>query len=544
MSLKLELKLEHDRCIRGQSVFFTITLTNAGSSPVEGIASFHPFNRALRLVVRPENGKRLAGWPDGFARRQRDAANLMHWKTRRITLGPGELRSTNGDVLAWVGELPPGASQITAVYDPMTALHEREIQSAPVTLLVTPARPSQVCAPRLPQVGYPVLLTTAWVHERGPQQKVFISGHSRRLPPNPAFGVEVTGLPAEARVVAATVELAAPGQVHLLWSTPRGGLEATLAKLDAHSRAAPAPIRAPWPNPVVLASPQTTARGELRAVLADAGMKQAQVLLAARLNQPRFHALDLRGAAPIGPHAVFWSQRDTLEFVWAAQKARTVQHISMDLEAPDEVLAGEVLAAPGAILRLDVAAESPAPQARRQGLLVERMPGEEPPEPQEDEEQAAPVVDPEDRYVLWALCARRVPAQLALIRRTLPRGPERDVARFEQPADLKGSLEAVDSLVAHRGIPMYLLRDESGAYWYASTTCGRLRRLDELAGATIKPEQFPALVASSRASQDPWVYLRFVSESEGGFKYVLLEPGGMADPYRLIEERVTALRWG
>ncbi len=543
MSLKLEVKLDQDRCIRGQSVFFTITLTNAGSAASPEIASFDPFNRALRLVVRPEKGKRFAGWPDGFARRQRDAADLTHWEIDRMSIDPGKSVQILGDVLAWVGELPVGASQITAVFDPMLTRSDPPIQSAAVSLLVIAAKLSQVSAPRLPQIGHASVLTTAWTHETGPQRRVFLSGHSRRLPPNPQFGVEVQGVPHDATPIASTVEMAEPGMAHLLWASPRGAIEAAALRTGAHGKAAGTPIRAPWPEAVVLASPHTTASGGLRAVLADRDLKEAQAMIAEKLSAQKLLPLDLGGATPIGPHAVFWTQRDTLEFVWAAQKARTVQYLSLDLEAPDETLRSEVLAAPGSILRLDCASESPAPQARRQGLLVERAPGEAA-EDEEDADEDSGVHDPEDRVVLWALCAKRSPQQLVLMRRTLPRGPEREVARFDVTDEVKGALAVVDSLIAHRGLPMYLLMDEGGGYWYASTAFHSLRRLDELAGEAVKADQFPALVAASKASQDPWVYARFASEREGGFRYVLIEPTGAVDPYDMLEERVTALRWG
>lgn len=540
MKLHVELKLDQTRCIRGQSVFFTVTIRNDDLEDTAGIASLHPFNQALRLLARPQRGRSCTGWPDGFKRRENDAADLTHWDIEVMTLTSGQSVEVAGDLLNWIGTLPVGDCHLRAVYDPMHPTVRAPIQSAEVRLQVAAARPVLVEDARLPQVGFPCPQTTVWRHATKAEPQVFVSAASRRLPPNPAFGIEVQQVDPTAALHTAAVELAEPGTVHVVWADG-GALSVIPVPTGKHSTATPWKLKAPVGDPLVLASPLTLASGELRALISDQQRSEAHLLRAHSAAKASFAAVRLGGHTPIGPYAVFWTAMDTLEFVWAAEKSRDIYHVSVDLEDPDETNGpNAIVAAPGSVLRIDAAAEQPAPQAKRQGLLIPREPEQV---PEDEEDDADDVDDPEDRYVIYALCAQRTPRQLVVIRKTLPNGPERQVARFEIEDEVKGTLRAVDSVMTGAQRPAYLLVDEDDKHFFASFTGGKLQVVDELVGDAINAKMFPKLVAASKASEVRWIYLRYFSEDDGGFRYVKLEPADRGDPYKLLEEEVPALRW-
>lgn len=538
MDLKLELKLESNECVHGESVRFTATVRNEGREAAEGIQSLEPRNRSLRLLVSGQ----WEGWALGAELRERTAPNLVHWHAQTMSLEPGKSASAVGDIVWWVGVLPVGDHRIRAEYSPGEAAQSGPVLSAEVTLKVTAARCTFARAPRLPEMGRLAPMTFVWRHAADKGAKFFVHQGSRVLPPNPYSGFEVAPLEPTAEPVVSATPAPWPLVAHLLW-VDKGMLQVAAAALGDRAPAAPISVKLPVSKPVILESPATVMEDHLVALVTDEDRAKLCFLRIGEKKRADIVELKLGGHAPIGETCVYWTYDQEIVLAWAAAGGREIVLGRAPWDDAASFAPRSFAAVDGELLRIDALMLPPGDNGPKEAPYFVRGVPKEPtgPEPGDDEIGPEPVEE-EPRLALYTLTAERTQRRVT-VSGHYGRGSSRALAKIAVPESVKGALKCVSSVMTRRRHPVYVLKDEDDALWFASTLLRELTPLDAVAGDKVTLAQFPALVAASERSETPWVHLRYWSSADGGFKFARLEPADQPDAYSMIRPRVAAVRW-
>lgn len=527
MDLDLKLQLDQPKCVQGQSVLLTATLTYNGQQPIDGLRDFHPFNKAILLRARDRHGKTWIGLQQGAELREMTAPNTLHWHHTTVALQPKGKLEVQGDLLRWIGALPVGEYTITAIYEPGGHLLAERTQSNEVRLVVSPAKPTFVSTPRLPEMPDPAPLTAVWRHGSPEQGKLFIQQQSRIVPPNPLHCFELPEAYRQIEPQVSSVALAAPPIVHLLWAG-KGEMSVMQVSMDKPADAKPWTVKVPVKEPVILQSPRTTADGGLLALFTDKGSRELY-LLQVRDKKSVITPLSLNAAVPLDQYCVYWTLMDQLEFAWSPSNSRDLYYTAMDPKDPTGTFAPvRIGTESGALLRIDALYDrSPTPEDLRAAE-------------DSDEDEAGKEGDQDDfaegRLSIFSLFFDATRKKLVLTQRQPLAATQKVIGRIDAGEAAAGVLEVIDSAMTVRGEPVYLLKDQAGKLFYATTRKRSLQDLKAMVGEVVTADQLPSLMAASPMCEDEWVYLRFVRQTEGGFKFAKLEPDGLDSRYKLIEE--------
>jgi hypothetical protein len=527
MAISLELTLSQPHCLQGQSVLFVMVLANIGPEPFGG-ADAHPFNRAIKLYARDARRRQYEGSQLGGDLRDGRSPNLVHWHIKTTALKPGEKLEISGDLLWWIGELPAGDYRLFAEYNPQPRAGGSRIRSREQLLRVTPARPALVSVPRLPEMTEPGPLTAFWRHGGPDDGKCFFQQQSRIQPPNPYHSFEIPCPGPQARPQVATVAAPRPAVGHVLWPD-RKAVFVLPAAADKPTSAQPMKIDLPLNEPVILESARTTSEGDLLALISDAKLTELH-LLQLKGGQSTLTKLDLGWTGPIGPYCVYWTLEDRLEFAWCPVGKRELYHTTAALDDPAGTFAPRPVGSEAARpLRIDMT---------RQRTIPLQPPGLEGPdgEPLPQAPATQPVPPSITTLLMFTLSADPIQKSLVLTRRELPGAKDTQSGSISLQDRAAGSVEVIDSVMTARTEPVYLLKDQSGDLFFASTLQAAIQPLEQLTGERITLNEFPSLAAGSADDDPPWVYLRYVNKGGTGFKFVKLEPKDVDPTYRMFPQ--------
>ncbi len=513
-ALELDLKLGTAECLRGESVPFRLTLRNPGTREVNEVRTFDPWNAATFLRARPvrdggtaagasprpgeEEGVRGCGLTaflrDGFFAEPPD-------RPERRTLDPGAELTLTGDLLEWLGELPPGRWELRA--DHLTT-GSRAV-SPPVPLRVRPASPVTLATARPGLRGATAPHTGAFVHAGEKERLVFYQVQSVHLPKNPLRAVRVGRSKGRTQVAAATLAAEGIEKGHVLWLY---GRDLALAVVDLPGRVPPrvVPVKGPAVENL-LESPLGMPDGSVFAPVADGRFSRVSVLEIRPDGSARSHPLDLGGKSPVAAYSCCWESTAKLHFAWVGPGARVVSTTSLFLDEPGL----------GSFEGTPVMFDDPvlAVQAHLERRPLGGGVGEE------DETEPPP-----PRLAIWAVC--RHGDELRLVRAHPDRPRPGILARFDVKD--RGEVRVLSTVVSAEDLLCVLYAGEDGTVWTASAASRTTAPLEDEAGRPVVLNQQPGLMAAGPLGTLPWVYARYIDGREGRIAWRLVEPAGEADP--------------
>lgn len=525
--MKLELTLQQPECVFGESTPFTVVVRNDTGKPLDAL-TLDAHNNALRVLV----GSQWQGTALGARQRERTAPSLLHHKPASASLAPGGMNVACGDLLNWVGALPVGRHRVRAEFVRRFQTGET-IRSPEVTLDVRPLAANYAYVPRLPHVGQQAPLLSV-LRTTEPTPRFLLQQHSRVCPPNPYAAFAADGIDPKLEPKSSAVAGPWPMQGHLV-AADKSVVHVFAVELLASARARPTVVPAPFPQPRVLDSPFSPAPDELLALLANEAGDQLRLLRVGAKGASSVAPLNTRGIE-IGAYSVFFTFQRELALAWAAPGSRVLQLAVAPWVEPEVFAPIEFGTACGAILRVDLLPLEARSSANHGPLLV--------PGGASTDESDAPRVapKPETRIAAYTLAFDRTAQQYVIEAHAGRGGPGRAVARLDTPGGARGALRVIDSVMTRRAHPVYLLEDDAGRLFFASSRARAVRDLAELTGEPVDASGFPALCAASELSETAWVYLRHFRAGTG-LVFAKLEPEGVSDPYRLAAQRIGALHW-
>lgn len=504
----LTLKLDRPECLQGESLFFSAVLENVSGAQVRNVPTFEPTNHALRLIIE---GPKLRRSGDALSADEREGVHRHGpTDTERRTLNPKATLSTRGDLLEWLGEIPPGTYQLRAHYDAMLL----ECESAPVTVTVRPASIIGSWTPRYGAQMPMARLTAAWAHHDEKEVMAFYQRLSAGLPRSTRRSLRLAGLGALHDVWPAAVATPA-AEGHLLWRDTRDKLYFTAIDAETPKIGSPVEINVPFAGEP-LASPLTLPGGGLILAWTDAKKNKVAVLRVARNGAASTRELDLEKRQPLGPYVCFWEYGARLHFAWAAAGGREVMVARLPLTDPAaDFTARAAFQSDDPVVWLDAYVDLDA-AFKDQPYFEEQL--------QEDQRDKLPETQPSPIY-LW--CVTTSGGRLTCHRVNVTDGQSKVEAGFSAPGG--ADLRVISSAVTHRHELSLLLADPQDQLYYASTAGGAILPLADAAKREITLDRAPTLLTASESGFEPWVYVRFV-ERKATIEYVRLEPDYQQDP--------------
>jgi hypothetical protein len=134
--LSLQLSLEKASIVRGESIPFSLILSNEGPTPLE-VESMADRNETVTIDVAVAGGDIVTLHPDAL-REDRGEPHGHNYEPAKVKLTAKGTSGASGDLLRWGARLAPGQYTLLARYEesPM-----RRAESKPVQLTVTEAAP-------------------------------------------------------------------------------------------------------------------------------------------------------------------------------------------------------------------------------------------------------------------------------------------------------------------------------------------------------------------------------------------------------------------
>lgn len=527
--LMLRLTLATNVCVRGESVPFEITLENVSEATYQDLRTFSPRNEALHVVARkaglsgasaqpPESPDLNPSAPQpgtylgcALSTEIRDGIH-RHGpaEPERTNLAPRGKLQTKGDVLAWLGELAPGDYELKAQHQLIGSL----LFSTPVSLRVLPANPVAQATALRADASPESDLVAAWIHDTGKERLVFAQVQSPRLPKNPYRALRVASVSNPGSLFPADLPVAQAKRGHLFWLD---GSKLRGASFDVAGDQSPRPFELrPAPSGPLLLSPLSMPDGSAFIPYTDNARKTVSIIHANASGQGQAHEIELGKSSPVGPYFCLWELQSKLHFIWTTVGGREVREAQMFLEQPSaEKPTRSLFVSDNPIIWLHAFLDHHATMAAEPGF-----------EHNAKEEDHRNLEVPAPKLRLWCV-ARRGDDLLATLAT-----PQENKARTNATFNLEKiqGAQVLSSVLTKDFQLGLLLADSQGHLYYASTSTGNIRPVDEIVGRRVTVSDQPLLMAASELGSLSWVYLRYMERSQGRLAYVLLEPSGEKDP--------------
>jgi hypothetical protein len=530
MSLTLTLACSLAECIRGESVPFDVVLTNGNTMPFKRAPTFHPDNESLAIIAVPRDadagpqdpGKALQIGempPRAFAGTARSAQERggIHRhgidEPDEMTLQPGQTMNGHGDLLEWLGELPPGNYAVYARYRGPAAY----VVSAAVMLHVLPAAPVIAAVASRGRCTEETSLAAGWVHtESAKQQLLFYQLQSSALPSSPKRGIRAATARQTTQLAVASISSILCPFGHLVW-IDQGKLRVGAVDIGATKSAATVdPRRPPWSaGSTLLRSPLSRQDGSVLIPIASEKGDELSIFHVPMAGDAKNYPIDLGKVSPIGTYSCLWDMERALNFLWTSPKGREIQLASMLLEAP---------IGPAPVRQLFVAAE---PVTWLEGYLdissaLADTAAFEHNATDDDRKMTGP---PLPKINVWLLYSRR--KELVCARFMSANNRE----KTEMLLDTGGKdFRVVGSTINKDFAWCLLLADQSNTLHYASTVTEKITPLADLTGQSIGLDQYPALMAANSGGVLAWVYLRYIDRKQNAVRFIKIEPAREKEP--------------
>ena len=506
--LETNITLKSTQCIRGESVFFEITVRNLTKETL----NIPPLDHAITLIIESPDGKQRGG-PNSAEHRDGIHTHGVHDEVTIEIAKGGELKIT-GDILEWVGELSAGSYEVRAVY---TGLPE-SVSSKPHKLTVHRVRPIELTTPRPGMIMRDAPRVGAFVHRD--DAGAFLAMYQRmsaNLPRNATKGIRITQLPEATIVHAATLATARIDKTHVVWQDRRGALHMASSTITQSSLQRPVPLQTRVSG-TMLDSPLATSDGFVWLPILESTGKRVVVLQIHDSGAVREWSLTLDGAMSVASYACFWEYEARLSLFFAAERGREVFRATLPLDEPQSgFMAKPIYTADNAIMWVDGFLDLDA-QFKEAPMFVQQLPD------QEEPEELPEPIDP--RRLIFVATEKRGRVQVKRI--TLPDGKETNIGAFDWSQLQQPKI--IHSALTHRGDWALLIVDAAQKLHYYSTMRNQLVVLDKIVGRAITPAQRPRLTTAGEFALEPWVHLRYIAHTGDHVAYHRLDPADHEDP--------------
>ncbi len=471
--LELALDVKKTEVVWGESIPFTLTLTNTGGEAEEDLLGLSPQNESLELRLTDAAGQVRTGTQLSLARMQ-DEPIPHNRRPAMMTMAPGTAQSRDGDVLTWIGELIPGAYTLRAVY---SSPGQIKAASGAVKVTVTKASPAALAA-----AGDGARLTlanrkAAWVQRGATGFELFCLELDARNPEVIRSNLAVTALdgPSPVRISYANTD---PGPAtFFVWPGPDETLRVLRIGKDG-TNSGGADVALPDPDLGPLGAPFCDARGALAAALLHPeGAKGA--LLRVTSGGAASHTPIALSPPATGPAASLFSRDEHLHLAWVTPEDHALHGLSMPIAASSAPAGRRVFEAamPVRHVRVDEILDEKALTFRAAATL---------------------------------LCCNDVLDVLRVVR--VDAGDGRVLHESSCDAPGAGLLRVIASAMRQAGETAYLLADEQGRVHYLPWPVAPPRPLEVQPLVPITTAMCPILVAASPQAARPGFVLGFVHE--------------------------------
>jgi hypothetical protein len=512
--LSLSLRLSRSTCIRGESVFFELSLTNTGSSAVDSVRTFSADNESTLLLARrlDADPSVLPRSGDGASLESREGSHV-HGSTfvEAVPLPPGQSIRETGDVLQWLGELEQGTWEVWGEHEIGAKSPAR---SPVVTLTIEPAEATRLASvgPSLRSGLAPVL--SAWRH--GPGGILFHQVLSPRLPRVAYRCVRIGEGVEDGAVYPSSMVDAGTWSPHILLGTTAGLLAVTIDPATGEPTGRGV-VEGLGERTRVIGSPLSLSDGRLLFVAGDAKGSSLALAEVGEGYAAAVHAIETPGGYA-GEPSVAWDYQRAVRVAWT--DARRRQAFIAESPLIDPASGGRtrpMYTAPGPIVALQLHTEA--------GVFL----GEYEPGTPAEQIQAPPA-----KTSFWCVYEDRLNAG-ADDERVLWRGAYGSAALPD--AGVAGSVEVtglaeprvIDRSLTMNGGLVMLVAEKSGDLHYADMAAGTIAPVREITGTPVTPESRPELVTAHGASP-PWVYLRWSDKPNGRIAWAKLAPEEFEEP--------------
>jgi len=503
--LILAIELDRRECIRGESVLFTVTLTNDSNA---GLTKFPPFSSELSPVVLFLDGRKGQRQANQRSFQEREGTHRHGPSTppTSITLAPRQKLQLQGDLLSWFGDMEPGEYTVTA-------RHAYGAESKPVPLKVLPARAISASAPRYTTQGPASPMPAAWGHKQGDETLLFFQQQSPVLPRNVIHGFRAETVAEEVHPYAALIANSDVRSGHLVWLQKENRVSLTPVDLENGKSGPRREIKLPFAGEL-LPSPLSMPGGALWLPVAQKDRNAASFLEVLPDGKVNAFDLDLGQAKPLGAYVCFWEHGRQLHFSWAAEQGREVMLASLALSDPRTGFVKRSLYAPAdPVFWLDAFIDIDAP-ARDAPYFEEQIP---------PGQRTRPLV-PEPPLVV--ACVTQSASSLNFVHVNTTDGQHKRVAML--PLAGLDAPRCLGGVVTYEFQLVLLMADAQDRLFVASTTSNSVRAISDLVSPPPSAASFPSLVAATRQARSPWVYVRYLEKDL--VQYLRLEPVEERDP--------------
>lgn len=518
--LTIALKLNRDECIRGESVFFEMTITNASPTPIRKFLPLKSDLRTVSLIARGAKGEVIAD-----QRSADDRDGVYHHEPRSepptTILAPNKSVTLTGDLLEWFAELEPGRYEITGQ-------HIFGAESQPVPLKILPAAAVFASTPRYAAQAPSAPFTGAWAHQEGEGLLLFYQHQSPTLPRNPRHGVRVANPKKEVEPHAAVMPVGEADTGHLIWLDPKNQLQVAAITIQDEAKVSGWEVQPPFKGRL-LSSPLSMPDHRAFVPFAAEDRKKVAVLEIDAGGDVKIHEIGVSATQGLGPYVCLWQYDAWLHFCWTGANGREIQHARLPLH---DTAAGFVTrsahVSEEAILWIDGYLDTRAP-ARDAPYFEEQVP---------PERRGQVEMPPPPPLVLW--CVSLTMAGLRCTRVDVVK----NVSQVDQTLPTGGAkeLRVLGSVVTNEDYHLgMLLAGEKDVLYFASTATRRFEPLEKLVKEPVTLESCPALITASRRGTSPWVYLRRIAPDKT-VRYARLEPQDEEDPVERSAQAPTRRR--
>ncbi len=483
----LELALAKINAVWGESVPFTLTLTNHSKVDVV-LRDESPENRAFSVRVSGPSGFYAEGNTASVRIREGEHLDTPRIVSRR-TLQSGEAMTVSGDLISWIGELEPGDYSVTAHYADASRARQA---SRPVSIHIDSASPVSATTMRNPLTSQ-APVETIWLNRREGRYDAFLQRSSPNYPPvtysNRRF---VRGTAAPVKAVVSVAHSAGQKVRHVVWVSNSGDM--TFFNVGRMTGLVPEAIFAgnsvPQPVQEVLDLPFTDESGTLFAVLVTPyGSARLLELQDRPRSRPSLTALPL--PSPLDkPRRSLWCRDAVLALSWVDGERKQVLAATLALSA-----AGRK----PAVSRLTTA-ENPVLDI----CLFQRY------------------REVDSGYDRMAVLLFRDESAHQFVRRTIQMdsGKTEIETRFPAGAALRWAL--MEAVQAPDSSFRYLFVSTDGSVHFANSDFSLISPLVSNAGMPVRETDCPSIMIASEFSKLPGTYIRYI-DADKRFQWLKVE---------------------
>ncbi|MHC5109713.1 MAG: hypothetical protein ACYTHJ_07540 [Planctomycetota bacterium] len=513
--LRIHLKLDRQECVRGESVYFDVEVENGSKTPLANFPDLSPDNQTIKLIADDGQQHFTANQQSLMAR----TGVYAHEPDTVITqtLAPGRKLEVHGDMLSWMGELPPGRYWITAEYE----IGLKHAASPPVPLTVKPAVVQMASTPRYAALGPAAPRSATWVHRKDDAYVLFYQQLAATLPRVVIHGIHGADIEQPPTELFEAVVPDDENRIgHVIWLDASDKLWMSAPHVDLLRVSHGVELEPPFEGRPLHSPVSMNDGGFFYPFATKDGDKVAVVRVAAGGDTIPVE-LQLGDAKPLGAYCCFWEYDARLHFLWTKVRGREVRVGRLPLEDPASGFTTKSLYdVDEPVIWLDAYVDTDAQFDEKPYFVEQIPPGEEPP----------PDTPPESKLMLW--CVTESGQGLAASRVDSGTGKVESFVSFDSSG--LDHVRVIRSVVTHNFELAMLVADGKDQLYYASSSKGDLLPLSRLTGEEITLAHHPGLLTTSRMATVPWVHLRYVKD-KNVIAYLRLEPDEL-DPIERSEQ--------